>query len=234
MVPILQACYNFVDVMTQFALPLLIFLCTFHRYIIICYPHLLQTFSSKTKTNFVLILIICFCIGMSVHEFWDQAFWLQLDHEKKYHEHYTGIIMMVVMALEVFLVCFGCVLFTTKMNTVLDRSIFFLQYLNSESHNKRSIVYTRVRRFNISLLSLNTAFMGLRLTCFYFKELYFYLGHYPNGFSRIISYCNAINNLLGSMEIFLYPLFIVCYQSTVKNCLKRMTKKWNCIATDNR
>ena len=229
----MRASFQILDITTQFVLPMTYFIVMFLRYIIICNPIMLSTYPSLPKTICFIITIVFFCLGISISSFWDKhGFGNELENahgeENTAHVTYTSSVKLVVMSFEVVLVSVGTFFLVKKTNSVLDRSIHFIQNLNREYHNKRLLVYTKLKQFNIAIFFLNMISMGLRFTSFLTEELLRVFPADAMPTTLFYMYFRAAIDIFCSMEICIFPLFVLCFQSKVRSLFKILQRKILC------
>ena len=135
---------------------------------------------------------------------------------------------MVLMPLEVLLVPLASFFLTRKTNSVLNKSIAFIEHLNGDCHKNRAGVYIKVRRFNIALYLLNTSSTGLRFAKFIFQQLYSFYFSPEWDIFHYSYYIQAGFIIFASIEICLFPLISSYYQPAIISFLKLMKGKCKC------
>ena len=227
--------HGFIDLAVRFLLPLLHFLYTFTRFIIIRHPSLISTYCTRAKTWLFIGLATFFSAIVSFHELFDISVGSienviavserKQANETGFHEDFTGYVVMLTFVLSFLpIMIFSCTL-TKEMNTSIMNNVVFLRALgNRERYKYRITGYTRLIRLNraLCLATLLSALTSASKTMFgeFVRYFFHFKGHLHDNIG--LAWARSSVEIVVSLEVILHPIFLLLFMSSIQEPIKRV------------
>ena len=221
--------YKFLNRSVQFSLPLLHLLYAFNRFIIICHPDKIAKYCSSVKSFLFALSVLVLGMAISLQEVFDNDYMAfhgvvihDIGSENHGHEKSTGVANCAMLLTISLTIIIFFAFFTKNINITLNTSAKFLSSQNFPKSLKRANAYIKLTHLNLALFFLNSVSMTIGLCQIFLSELF---NLYANGNNSVststifISYGMAFSELILSMEIILFPIFIAIFLPTQKKML---------------